>query len=234
MRLIKDVTRDTLPYHENLTIRCELGQEEEIKVFMDRINPIDLNKDYEIVIRPKKEGDGECRNEEEHFISGEEKLQRSKNDVQEGQKRLKPKNDDDERKKSRHRSRNANGYYRQLASKIAPLMGMTDTQYHNINLAKLGIPWVDDAGQRDWILRKDDNRWQYFEGLHYCPTIQTEVRNGITYRWFYRLLSSKSFDSIMMSKLINLAVKDATQVGVETLTPAEIEQLKGAGYIEKN
>jgi len=214
MRLIKNVTRDTLPYHENLTIRCELGQEEELKDFMDRINPIDLSKDYEIIIRPKgeeKEDTGRC-----------EKLQDERNKQQDIP--------DESEKKPRRRSRNANAYYRQLTTKIASKLGVTETEYHNTNLAKLGIAWLDENGQYDWILRKDNADWKHFEERHYCPSKQTEVCNGTIYRWFYRLKSTKDFNKDEMSKLIELAVHDAKKVGIETLTPAEIEKIKAAGY----
>ncbi len=211
MRLVKNVTRDTLPYHENLTIRCELGQGEELKEFMDRINPIDLTKDYEIIIRPKGEGED---------AAGE---------LQEGQNRQQ--NASEPKKKERRRSRNANAYYRQLTTKVSARLGMTEVEYHNINLAKLGIAWLDENGRRDWVLRKDNEDWKRFEKRHYCPSNHTEVRNGVVYRWFYRLKSSREFDQVVMAKLIKLAVHDACQVGIETLTPAELKQIKQAGYI---
>lgn len=232
MRLIKDVTRDDLPYHVNLTIRCEKNQEKELERLMEMINPIDVAKDYEIIVRPKGMEDVEPEDRSHTDTDRRGKLHKDQepqgttavSDSSKEEPAEQPKT------KRKRRSRNANGYYRQLASKVAPKMGMTDTQYHNINLAKLGIPWVDSAGQRDWILRKDNSEWQYFEKQHYCPTNQTEVRNGMTYRWFYRLQSSKEFDQNAMSRLIDLAVKDAVQLGVETLTPAELEQIQQAGY----
>lgn len=54
MKLIKDVTKDPLPYHINITIRCERGQERAIDQLLETINPIDTSKDYDISIKPTK------------------------------------------------------------------------------------------------------------------------------------------------------------------------------------
>lgn len=54
MKLIKDVTIDDLPYHTNIVIRCERGQKRQIERLLEKINPIDPKKDYEIVIRRKR------------------------------------------------------------------------------------------------------------------------------------------------------------------------------------
>lgn len=54
MKLIKDVTREKLPYHINITIRCERGQERAIDQLLETINPIDTSKDYDISIKPTK------------------------------------------------------------------------------------------------------------------------------------------------------------------------------------
>ena len=54
MKLIKDITAEPLPYHINITIRCERGQERAIDRLLEKINPIDPSKDYEVSISPKK------------------------------------------------------------------------------------------------------------------------------------------------------------------------------------
>lgn len=54
MKLIKDITAEPLPYHINITIRCERGQERAIDQLLEKINPIDTSKDYDISIKPKR------------------------------------------------------------------------------------------------------------------------------------------------------------------------------------
>lgn len=54
MKLTKNVTMEILPYHTNITIRCERCQNNAIDRLLEEINPIDPSKDYDIVIKPKK------------------------------------------------------------------------------------------------------------------------------------------------------------------------------------
>ena len=54
MKLIKDVRMEALPYHTNIVIACERGQNKAIEHLLQDINTIDTNKDYDIFIKPKK------------------------------------------------------------------------------------------------------------------------------------------------------------------------------------
>lgn len=58
MKLIKDkekaITVDILPYHINLTIRLERDQIYQVQNLMESLQDINTDKDYEIIIRPKR------------------------------------------------------------------------------------------------------------------------------------------------------------------------------------
>ena len=54
MKLIKDVRMEALPYHTNIVIPCERGQNKAIERLLAEINTIDPQKDYDISVKPKK------------------------------------------------------------------------------------------------------------------------------------------------------------------------------------
>lgn len=126
----------------------------------------------------------------------------------------------------RRRSLNANAYYFKLVTDCAYQKSIGVTEYHNDNLANLGIPWLDEDDNRLWFLQKDTDWWRKQKETHFCPTDQTEDRKGVTYRWFYLLKPSHLFNTKEMSMLIDGIVQDAKSLGIETLTPDEIERLK--------
>lgn len=128
----------------------------------------------------------------------------------------------------RKRSLDANAYYYVLARQCAAKNGITLTEYHNRNLAELGIAWKDDEGKNHWILQKDNDFWLKQLEIHFCPTDKTEERNGITYRWFYLLKPSHLFDTKEMSLLIDAVVQDARNLGIETLSDNEIRRIEAA------
>lgn len=128
--------------------------------------------------------------------------------------------------KRQKRSLDANGYYYALATQCAAKKGITLAEYHNRNLAELGIAWTDSENRKHWILQKDDDWWLKQLETHFCPTDRTEDRNGVSYRWFYLLKPSRFFDTKEMSLLIDALVQDAKTLGVETMTPDELERLK--------
>lgn len=124
------------------------------------------------------------------------------------------------------RSLNANKYYYALVNKCAEKQSITPTEYHNRNLAELGIPWRGSDNKVHWLLQVDDDFWLKQKESHFCPTDRTEERNGVVYRWFYLLKPSHLFDTKEMSRLIDGIVEDAKVLGIETLPPDTIEELK--------
>lgn len=124
------------------------------------------------------------------------------------------------------RSGNANSMYHSIAKKCAFAKGIPFEEYHNRNLAEIGIAWKDKDNNRTWVLRKDDDSWLKEIQEHYCPTEKTELRNGVVYRWFYLLKPSRFFDTKEMSILIDAVVQDAHSLGVETPTEEEQRRAK--------
>ena len=129
-------------------------------------------------------------------------------------------------KKRKPRSHDANSYYFQLVRKIAYKRGLTVAEVHNRCLAESGIALTDKQGRKQWMLLKDDDWWLKQIEFHIAPTDKTDDRNGTMYRWFYALKPSHLMDSKEMSIVIDNIIEDAKSLGIETLSPKEIERLK--------
>lgn len=123
------------------------------------------------------------------------------------------------------RSLNANGYYYVLASKIAQKLSCGLTEVCNRLIADYGRP-DDDIGHV--ILRTDIN-WLKLDTIHLRPTSRTKtLDNGETYRVYMVMRGSHTYDTAEMSALIDGTVSEAKDLGIETMTPAELEEVKRA------
>ena len=128
----------------------------------------------------------------------------------------------------RRRSLNANAYYWQLVHQIIEAYGVSEAEYHNRTLAELGYPLRDEKGELRWHLMPDDDSYlnQLPSEAHYCPFQYTTVIKGQVWRAYYELKPSHLMDTREMSHLIDYVVQDAQSLGIQTMTPQEIEKLK--------
>lgn len=128
-------------------------------------------------------------------------------------------------KAKKRRSLNANAYYWQLLNKVALEMNLPATEAHNLNLAQIGIPWLV-GGERAWVLQPDTDWWRELINFHFAPSDMTDTDDaGEVKRWFYLLKPSHLMDRQEMSVLINKTVEDAKALGIETLTPDELNRM---------
>ena len=123
------------------------------------------------------------------------------------------------------RSLNANSYFHVLAGKIAAKLNTSNTHEKNRLIREYGqweiidglIPTITVKPEyEDLILDVD--------GLHVKPTGKDE--NG---RLVFGLMrGSHTYNTKEMARLIDGTVEDAKELGIETLTPAELERMKSA------
>lgn len=127
-------------------------------------------------------------------------------------------------KKRKKRSLQANAYFHVLCQKVAEATEQSTTEVKNQIISDYGQ--VDkDCGE---IILRDDIDWRKLETLHVHPTTATRtLDNGKLYRVYYIMRGSHTYDTKEMSILIDGIVQEAKAVGVETLTPAELEQMIG-------
>lgn len=126
------------------------------------------------------------------------------------------------KKWTQRRSRNANAYYYVLLGRIAEKARMSITEAHNRTIADYGQP----SGMA--VLLRDGINWQTLEEMHLKPTPELEVVDGDLYRHYLVMRGSHTYDTAEMAALIEGTISDAKDLGIETLTPAELEEMMRA------
>lgn len=127
----------------------------------------------------------------------------------------------DEHRKKRTLTQNA--YYWQLLSQVADALRMSKTELHNRMLA--------DYGQVDtelrYIIMRDEIDWKASRTIHLKPTSSVRVMdNGILYRVYLVIRGSSTYNTKEMSVLVDGIIQEAKQQGIETMTPADLAELR--------
>ena len=134
------------------------------------------------------------------------------------------------------RSLTANAYYWVIVGKIADMLKISQSVVHNILLRRYGAPEIID-GETLTIMVADTEEAEEnvlnSELYHLKPTSFTkEGKDGRMFRAYRVLKGSSAYDSKEMATLIDGAVSEAKEMGIETLPDWEIEKMKEA-YREK-
>lgn len=120
------------------------------------------------------------------------------------------------------RSLNANAYFHVLCDKIAKALKISAIEAKNMMLCSYGQ--LDEDVKH--IILDDEIEWKKVESLHLRPTTHTKVMdNGKLYRVYLVIRGSHTYDTLEMSQLIDGTVEDAKVLGIETMTPAELERM---------
>jgi hypothetical protein len=121
------------------------------------------------------------------------------------------------------RSLNANAYFHCLVGKVAEVLGVSHIEIHNRLIAEYGQVDLD----MKTIILKDSIPWEKVESIHLRPSTATKVLDdGELYRAYYVMRGSHTYDTKEMARLIDGVVQEAKELGIETLTPNEIERMK--------
>lgn len=114
------------------------------------------------------------------------------------------------------RSLNSNSYCWALIGKIADALRTSKEEVY--------IQMLEDYGQSILIpLEEDKNPNGYFK---YYKFITNKILNGKKVNWYKVLKGSSNYDSKEMAILIDGIIYEAKELGIETLPPEEVEQLK--------
>ena len=131
------------------------------------------------------------------------------------------------------RSRSQNSYYWELAGRVAvrtSRFGANINQIHNRNLRELGLrEYINDQPVCVYIPDTDEAEKAALdaESYHIKPTSQTRLgKDGRVFRCYVMLRGSHTFNTTEMSALVDLMVQEAKEVGVETMTPLELEHIR--------
>lgn len=119
----------------------------------------------------------------------------------------------------RKRSKDANAYFHVLVGKIAQAAKISTTEVHNKLIADYGQP---EGGE---LLLRDDVNWIMLEALHLKPVPGIEVVGADLYSRYMIMRGSHTYDTAEMAALIDGTVQEARALGIETMTPAQIEDM---------
>ena len=136
------------------------------------------------------------------------------------------------KEKKKKRSLDANAYYWQLLGKYADWINESKIRLHNLMLEHYGQTMTAD-GATVYAVLPDSADYLDFTNFHVRPTSQVkEGKDGKLYRTFAVLYGSHLYDSKEMSILIDGLIKEiqGSDAPIETMTPDELQKLKGYGY----
>ena len=128
------------------------------------------------------------------------------------------------------RSLSQNSYYWVLIGKVADKLRISKSRLHNDMLRHYGQRMiVDDKPVIVYIpdTEESENAAMESDTVHLKMTSSVlEGNNGITYRAYVMMRGSHDYISSEMAVLVSGIVQEAKQLGIETLTPMELEQMR--------
>ena len=117
------------------------------------------------------------------------------------------------------RSRNANSYFWCLVTEIANVM--------RVDKEVVYLDMLRHYGQSEIVSVLADIDVRGF--FPYYDEVGTGTVNGKKFRHYKIYKGSSEYDSREMAILIDGTILEAEQLGIQTLTPRELEKLKGYG-----
>lgn len=141
------------------------------------------------------------------------------------------------------KSQNANSYYWVLVNKLSDELSKEETtsvaRVHNLNLRAMWnkiLLRVDGTPKMEIIPNTEKAEQSVLDDMdnHLMPVPNHILENpiftnskGKEFRYYFVLKGVRHMDSKEMSMLINICIQNCQAVGIETLTPRELEQLEG-------
>lgn len=127
------------------------------------------------------------------------------------------------------RSLDANAYFHVLCAKIALATNQSLSEAKNRLISEYGRPETTDDGRIMTVILRDDIEAERLATLHLRPTAAVRVLDdGKLYRVHWVMRGSHTYDTKEMSVLIDGTVREAQELGIETLTPDTLERMKAA------
>lgn len=124
------------------------------------------------------------------------------------------------------RSLDANAYFHVLVGKIADVLGNSKPAVKNMLISKYGQYEIENGSLVNLIIREDIDVSEK-EDIHLSPTSSVKtLDDGKLYRVYRLMRGSHTYNTEEMSKLIDGTVSEAKELGIETMTPDQIEEMK--------
>lgn len=126
------------------------------------------------------------------------------------------------------RSLSANAYFHVLCHEMAKKIERSETYVKNLEIATYGQFDLMENGEK-WVIKTnlDLNKMWEQETLHTKP-LGAKEENGVTVYFYAIMKPSHTYTVKEMSQLIDGAVTDAKDMGIPTISDAEMERLLNA------
>ena len=119
------------------------------------------------------------------------------------------------------RSLTANSYYWVLLTELAGRLRTSREEAHEVMLKRYGQYLRDKDGNIVCVAVAPDTRMQDFDGhFEYAGAFKGFARYKV-------LRGSRTYDSREFSILLDGLISECQECGIDTMTPAEVERLKG-------
>lgn len=126
----------------------------------------------------------------------------------------------------KRRSLDANAYFHVLAHEIARAQGLSDTEAKRwLNTEYGAMARLEDGSVAGAMLPEKANALDYYP---YARAYTTREIDGRRYTCYVFYRHTSDLDSAEMAKLIDGAVQEAKQLGIETMPPHEIAAMEAA------
>lgn len=129
------------------------------------------------------------------------------------------------KKKSKKRSLDANGYYWVLLQKLARVLRTSDEELHRIMLNDYGAFRMTEDGEIvRFTLRKGIDP---INVCKYSKILATGQIKGVDAVQYGVLKGSSEMTSTEFAALLDGLISECKEMGIETLSPEELEQIRG-------
>lgn len=124
------------------------------------------------------------------------------------------------------RSLDANAYFHVLAGKIADVLSISKPRSKNILIGRYGQPeLLDDGSPAIMKTNIPVSQMMEQETLH-CYPCGSKIESGQELVFYRIYRGSHTYDTKEMSVLIDGTVEEAKDLGIETMTPDQIKEMK--------
>lgn len=130
------------------------------------------------------------------------------------------------RKHRNKRSLDANAYAWVLMSKIATLQKTSKEEVYELMLKRYGVPYEDEDGyivitvKESVDMGKIDGHWLRYKG-------------NDNFTSYLMIKGSSEYNTSEMSHFIDGIVADCKELGIETMTPDELERMKASWRLKE-
>lgn len=126
-----------------------------------------------------------------------------------------------------HRSLSANAYFHVLVNKIAEAMDLGEEETKKGLVLEYGTQMRNDDGSAVGI-KLPEGTIPDRVGVKYAKWFDTRLEGGRTFNCYLVYEETHRYNQAQMNRLISGAVKEAKDLGIETLTPDELRRMIGA------